>query len=107
MNRWPLSFVAVALLAALAVPAHAGTATPRVHRREARQQARIAQGVRSGELTRGETRRLERGERRIHRMERRAKSDGVVTPRERRHMNRALDHQSRRIWRARHNARTR
>jgi hypothetical protein len=40
-------------------------------------------------------------------MEFRAKRDGVVTGRERRHMHRALNHESRRIYRLKHNARVR
>jgi len=44
-----------------------GTANAGVRQREARQQARIAQGVRNGSLTRGEARRLQRQERALHR----------------------------------------
>lgn len=76
----------VAAFAALATTvAAAGTYTPRVDRREARQSERIREGVRSGELTRGETRQLVRGQRHVHRMEARAKADGVVTPRSEEH----------------------
>lgn len=107
MKRITMSLAAALVLAAFVAPAHAGTRTPRVERREARQQARIAQGVRSGELTRGETRALEQGERHVDRMEARAKSDGVVTPRERARLNRAQNHESRRIWRLKHNGATR
>ena len=48
------------LVAALALTsiAEAQTRTPVINRREHRQAARINQGVRSGELTRGETRHL-------------------------------------------------
>ncbi|MCC6350381.1 MAG: hypothetical protein IT347_12410 [Candidatus Eisenbacteria bacterium] len=87
--------------------ASAGTATPRVDRREARQTARIHQGVRSGELTRGEARSLRAGQRHVHRIERRAKADGNVSARERAHLNRAQNRQSRHIHRLKHNGRTR
>ncbi|MBK7367705.1 MAG: hypothetical protein IPJ04_07245 [Candidatus Eisenbacteria bacterium] len=87
--------------------ASANAATPRVDRREARQTERIREGVRSGELTRGETRHLVRGQARVHRMEARAKADGVVTPGERRKLAHAQNHQSRRIARLKHNDRTR
>jgi hypothetical protein len=100
-----LLVIAAGMLAATL--ATADTATPRVDRREAAQHARIAQGVRSGQLTRGEARRLRRGQRHVHRMERRSKADGRVTMRERRRMNRAQNHQSRHIYRLKHNARTR
>lgn len=96
---------AVATLAASA--AFAGTVTPRIDRREARQHARIHQGVKSGELTRGEATRLRAGQRHVRRMERRAKSDGTVTPGERARITRAQNHQSREIHRLKHNARTR
>jgi hypothetical protein len=101
------SILVVALMAACASVASAHPSTPRVDRREARQQLRIRDGVRSGELTRAEARRLRAGERHIRRMERRAKADGVVTPRERVRLNRALNHQSHAIYRLKHNARTR
>ena len=58
--------------------------TPRIGRREALQRARIAQGRQCGDLTRREMVRLNSGQRRVHRMERRAGADGVVTRVERR-----------------------
>lgn len=54
-----------ATLMAITVPAFADT--PRLDAREQNQRERIAQGIRSGELTRPETRRLVRGEVRLHR----------------------------------------
>jgi hypothetical protein len=100
----------IAMLALVLVALSAGfasAATPRIDRREVRQHARIHQGVRSGELTRHEARRLRAGQRHVHRMERRAKADGVVGPRERARMTRAQNHQSRAIYRLKHNARVR
>jgi hypothetical protein len=85
--------------------ASAGTA--RMDDREHRQHDRIAQGVRSGDLTRAEARRLRRGQRRVHRMEGRAMEDGRVSPRERRRIEEAQDRQSRAIHRLRHNRRAR
>ena len=73
--------------------------------RQARQEQRIDRGARSGDLTRGEQRRLQTREHRIDRMDRRAWADGRFTPRERYRVNRAFDRQSRRIWRYRHNGR--
>src|SRR5262245_31921387 len=95
-----LSVVCVSL--ALAQPA-----TPRVDRREARQHARIQQGVRSRELTPGEAVKLRAGQAHVRGMERRAKADGVVTPRERVRLNHAQNRQSRRIARLKHNDRVR
>ena len=51
--------------------------------------------------------RLNAGQRHIHRMERRAKSDGRMTARERYRITRAQNHQSRRVHRLKHNRRER
>lgn len=82
--------------------AFAQPATPRVDQREARQEARIQQGVQSGALTPREAGRLEAGQQRIENMEARAKADGVVTRQERAHLHHAQDVQSRRIAREKH-----
>ncbi len=99
--------VTVVVAALAAGSAFANTATPRVNRREVRQQARIQRGVKSGELTRGEANRLERGQAHVDAMKDRAKADGVVTPKERARLNHAQNRQSRRIHRLKHNDRTR
>ena len=54
------AIVLCALLVIGSALASAQTATPRVTKRQLKQQARIEQGVKSGELTAGETKRLER-----------------------------------------------
>lgn len=51
-----------------------------------RQMKRIGHGVKNGELTRYEAKRLARQQRHIQRDKQRAKADGVVTGRERRHI---------------------
>lgn len=107
MKRILNVLLVVAAMTTLASFASANTATPRVDRREARQHARIHQGVRSGALTRGEAARLRMGQRHVHRMEMRAKADGRVGPRERARITRAQNHESRAIYRMKHNARTR
>ena len=97
-----------ALAAALALPAAAQTsgpaATPRIDQRQANQEQRIDQGVASGQLTKPETRRLERGQEHVERMETRAKSDGVVTDKERAKIHHAQDVESKRIYRQKHDA---
>ena len=85
----------------------ASKSTPRIDRREVRQHARIHQGVKSGELTRPEARNLRKGQRHVHRMEHRAKADGKVTPAERARITAAQNHESRKIYRKKHNERTR
>jgi hypothetical protein len=111
MRRIVSTVFALTLMAGAASVAEAhgrcGTHTPGVNRRQERQQQRIGQGLRSGELTARETLRLERGAREISRDERRAKSDGVVTARERAGLQRELNHESRLIYRAKHNEKDR
>jgi len=94
--------IVAALLSATAISVFA-QATPVVDQRQANQQARIQQGVASGQLTAGETARLEHGQQHVQNMEVRAKADGVVTPTERARLAHAQDVQSRKIHRAKHN----
>jgi len=102
--RKSIALMFVAAFAAVSLTAfEAQAGTPRVDRRQAHQSQRIREGVRSGQLTRGETRHLLRGQAHVRRMERRAKADGVVTPGERARLRQAQRVQSRHIARARHN----
>lgn len=71
------------------------------------QKYRIRQGVRSGELTRAETRNLTFQQRNMRRDIRRVKADGVITRRERREIRMERRHNSRAIYRKRHNRRNR
>ena len=80
------------------------SATPRVDQRQAQQEQRIHQGMRSGQLTQREAWRLQQQQRRIRQMERRAKADGVVTRQERREIRAAQEHASRSIQRQKHDA---
>lgn len=94
-----------AVLTAITAPAVAGT--PWLDAREQNQRQRIAQGLRSGELTRPEARRLVRGEVRLHRHERIAKSDGIVTRAERIGLQRHANRMSKRIHRQKHDPQSR
>ena len=73
------------------------------------QHARIRQGVRSDELTRHETRNLDRRDARVYRQERRDRffHHGRLTNNERRHLNGELNRDSRAIYRDKHNDRER
>ncbi|MBZ5553361.1 MAG: hypothetical protein LAO21_11620 [Acidobacteriia bacterium] len=94
-------------LFALTLPILAGTRTPGINQRQARQQARINQGIRSGQLTYREARGLESREGKIQADKLFAKSDGKVTPAERRQLNRELNRTSRGIYRQKHDGQTR
>ena len=78
-----------------------------INQRERRQQARIHEGVRDGELTRNEARKLEREQARIHRAEARAKADGEFTPKERAKIQKMQDKASRQIYKEEHDRQTR
>jgi hypothetical protein len=94
-------------VAALIVAGPVLAGTPVLDQREQNQAQRIRQGVNSGELTRPETRRLVRGQARLHRHEAIAKRDGEVTARERARLHRQANVQSRRIYRQKHDAQDR
>lgn len=101
-----IAILALGSAAALSVQAQEPTtpATPRADQREAKQQARIAQGAASGTLTARETQRLEREQGRINQAEANAKADGTVSKHERRRLHRMQDAASKDIHHAKHNA---
>jgi hypothetical protein len=78
------------------------TSTPRIDQRQANQQQRIDSGVKSGALTEKEAARLEKGQRRVQRMENKAMADGKMTPGERRRIEHAQNIQSRKIYQEKH-----
>ncbi len=71
------------------------------------QKHRVKLGIRRGELTRVETRRIAQLNRNTRHDIRRAKSDGFITRRERREIRGDKRHTSRVIYRKRHNLRNR
>ncbi len=96
----------VAMLAITSV-ASAQTHTPVINHREHRQERRINQGVRNGELTRNEARHMRSREQKIRHDKRMAKADGRVTMKERRHLRREENRTSRAIYHKKHNGRVR
>jgi hypothetical protein len=106
------AFFGILLAAAMLVPASAQevSAPPqkegRIQRRKENQQARIAQGAASGQLTAGETANLERKEAGLNREIRsdRKANGGTLTPQERQQINRQQNHLSRNIYRDKHNS---
>lgn len=68
---------------------------------------RIRQGIRSGELTRPETRGLRQQRRDIRQDERLYRSDGALTRAERRDLHRQLDGLSRDVYEQKHDAQRR
>lgn len=94
-----------ALIAActFAAPAIAERGGERWEARQDRQQHRIERGIRKGDLTRREARKLWRGQDRIDRLQHRAWADGRVNRHEARRIHREIKRQDRRIYRKRHN----
>ena len=76
-------------------------------RRNINQQNRIEQGVQSGQLTNKEVSKLEGGQARINRAEARAGADGHVGAGEQARIQNKENKQSRKIFRNKHNNRTR
>jgi hypothetical protein len=75
------------------------------NQRVAHQQRRIDQGIRSGELTPPEVRMLRDNLEYAIREEARARSDGLLSPREQQRLMRILDDNDRKIREWRHNYR--
>ncbi|HXX01259.1 MAG TPA: hypothetical protein VEJ00_08605 [Candidatus Acidoferrales bacterium] len=75
-----------------------------VNRRETRQQNRIANGVKSGKLTPGQTAHLEKGEQRLQNNEKKdmAKDNGHLTKADQKQLNKEANHMSKRIYDDKH-----
>jgi hypothetical protein len=91
--------VCFALLTSLAAAAQV---TPKVDEREKKQQKRIRDGKKSGELTKKESAKLEAEQAKIHRDEKKAKADGVVTPKERAKLQKEQNKASKDIKKQKH-----
>jgi hypothetical protein len=102
-----LAMMVALTLGAVAAQADAGTRDPRVNARQHNQRERIQQGVRSGELTRRETRNVAEEQRDIRQLERAYKSDGTLTGAERRDLHHEQNQASREIYREKHDAQDR
>ena len=99
MQRSAIVFMMIALTGSAC---SAFAADPGVNHRQHSQQRRIDQGVRSGELTRQETRALRKEERAIRQEEKAYKSDGKLTRTERKDLHRDLNQVSKDIYREKH-----
>lgn len=115
MKRTLILSIATLALSALAAPGFAQTYEPghprvnEVTSRQESQQKRIAEGVRSGELTRGEAARLEAQQQHIESQKERymAEHNGHLTRREQIQLNREQNRASRNIYAKKHNSRVR
>jgi uncharacterized membrane protein YebE (DUF533 family) len=97
------------LLTAIILGAFFSTASAQqtIKEKNRHERKRIAQGVKSGELTKAETKNLAHGQKEIHQEVKAAKADGVVTKEERKDIKQDQRQQSRKIYRKKHNNRDR
>ena len=100
MKRMLLAVSAMTLL--MTGMAYAEAETPVIDQRQANQEKRIDQGIASGKLNEREANRLNKQQEHINKMEDRAKSDGVMTKKERARIGAAQDRASRHIVREKH-----
>lgn len=108
-----LTLTPAALLAQTTTPPSAPPATPpaastkpaTIAQRKENQQDRIAQGVKSGQLTPGETSHLEHQEAGINKEMKgmRAQDNGHLTAQDRKTIRQQQNQESKRIYRAKHN----
>jgi len=103
------TMVASVLMAGAAAHADGtrGVRDPRVNARQHNQHDRIRQGVKSGELTRPELRKLAEGQRDVRQLERAYKSDGTLTAAERRDLHHEQNQASREIYKQKHDEQAR
>ena len=74
--------------------------------RNANQQARIENGVKSGQLTNKETANLERGQSHVNKAEAKAGANGHVSANEQKNIQGRENHQSDKVYNKKHNAKT-
>lgn len=106
MKITKILFMGLALMA-FSFQSNAQTTKKTVVQKQVNQNARINQGVRSGELTKAETRQLKKQQRDINRTKKAAKADGVVTRRERAVIHHKQNKASANIAHKKNNPRTR
>jgi hypothetical protein len=106
MKLITFALAATVAFAPAALFAQTVTPDPTINQRKVDQQDRIAQGVKSGQLTAGETAHVERQEAGINKEERgmKAQDNGHLTAQDRKTHTHQQNVESRRIYRDKHNA---
>jgi hypothetical protein len=102
MKKIILTLIAAGTLCAVSMPAQEG----KIAKRKENQQDRIAQGVKSGQLTAGETAKLETKEANLNKEIRadRAANGGKLDKLEKKDINRQQNKLSKQIYKDKHNA---
>ncbi len=94
-------------LMVITAPVHATGRDHGVNQRQHHQTQQIRQGIKSGELTRPEVKHLIREQQRIRKMERKFRSDGELTFKERARLQSSLDRSSHHIYQEKHDTQQR
>jgi 5-bromo-4-chloroindolyl phosphate hydrolysis protein len=84
-----------------------GSTTAQIRQTQKNEKRRIAQGVKSGELTKAEVKNLRNDQKEIKEDIKEARADGKITPQERKEMKKDQRQASREIYRKKHNRRDR
>ncbi|MEK7724162.1 MAG: hypothetical protein AAB336_07440 [Acidobacteriota bacterium] len=84
-----------------------GQVTPRADNRQKAQKHRVKTGAKSGELTKREAKSIKYSAKSANRYEKKAKSDGTVSKKERARLQHKQNKTSRKIYRTKHNGRDR
>jgi len=102
--------IAIAITGLLTATAFGDSTTPTknphpIQHRKHNQQARIHEGMKSGELTKGEAKHLEKQEHALNKEERemRKENGGKLTAADRAKLNRQQNHLSKEIYKDKHN----
>jgi len=102
MNKLLVAISTLAISAVLSVPAQAGTRDHHVNKRQHHQHARVAQGVKSGELTKAEAKDLRGDQKDIRAEEKEFKADGKLTKDERQELHQDQNAASKEIYQEKH-----
>ena len=99
-----ISMIGLTLTGLMATSAMAGTRDPHINHRQHNQHERIAQGVKSGELTKAEAKDLRGDQKELHQEELAYKADGKLTKAERADLHEDLSENSKEIYQEKHDA---
>jgi peptidoglycan hydrolase CwlO-like protein len=79
-----------------------GTKDPKINKHQKNQKKRIKQGVKNGQLTKEEAKKLKEEQKKIREKEKEMKADGTLTKEERKELKGELKEQSKEIYKEKH-----
>jgi hypothetical protein len=106
MKKILLTFMVLGFFTVVSTEAY-GQQTKRADQRQENQKRRVKRGAKSGEITKREAKGIKKSSANARRYEKKVKSDGTVTWKERVRLEHKQDKTSRRIYRTKHNKRDR